>query len=104
IWVHPYDDEQYLSTLSSDERERIEHESPRRGKPPSKADILAEHTDEEDDHHAGSSSPSSYGQDLPARPEGKKTFGRKLKDKMTGMSHEEREVERKRRAEEERKT
>lgn len=71
---------------------------------PSKADITAEHTDEEDldDHHqAGGVAPG----ELPPRPDGKgkgkATFGRKLKDKLTGMTHEEREQERKRRAAEE---
>nr|POE93257.1 exosome complex exonuclease rrp6 [Quercus suber] len=55
-WHHPYDDEEYLSTLSSEERERIEHESLGRGHPVSKADIIAHHTDDEDEdehaHHA----------------------------------------------------
>ncbi|KAK3644606.1 hypothetical protein LTR56_009544 [Elasticomyces elasticus] len=108
IWVHPYDDDSYLKTLSSSERERVEQESLGRGHPPSKADILAGHTDDEDDEHdhhipGSSTSHAAQGAQLPPRPaEGKKSFGRKLKDKMTGMTHEEREVERKRRAEEER--
>ncbi|KAK0290702.1 hypothetical protein LTR35_000134 [Friedmanniomyces endolithicus] len=107
IWVHPYDDDQYLSTLSSSERERVEQESFGRGHSPSKADILAGHTDDEDDdHHASGASSSSgahYAAELPPRPadNGKKSFGRKLKDKMTGMTHEEREVERQKRAAEE---
>ena len=100
IWTHPYDDEDYLRTLSSEERERIEQESlkhPKHG--PTRADIVADHTDEED-HHDG---------ELPPRPDGDgkgkgndtRTFGRKFKDKFTGMTHEEREQERKQRAEEE---
>lgn len=104
IWIHPYDDEQYLSTLPSHERERIEQESMGRGHPPSKADIMAEHTDEEDDsHHTHSGTSSSA--ELPPRPDakGKKAggFGRKLKDKVTGTTHEQREQERQRRAQEE---
>ena len=105
IWVHPYDDEEYLSSLSSDERERIEQESMNRGHPPSKADIMAAHTDDEDDHP--SSSTSAPGE-LPPRPDGKgkgrdnRSFGRKFKDKVTGSTHEEREQERRRRAEQER--
>lgn len=105
-WVHPYDDEQYLSTLSSKERERVEQESMGRGHPPSKTDILSADTDDEDDQHQGASSSSHQNnQELPPRPDGKGkgklSFGRKLKDKMTGMSHEDREKERQRRAEEE---
>ncbi|KAK5114264.1 hypothetical protein LTR62_002515 [Meristemomyces frigidus] len=108
-WTHPYDDEQYLSTLSTDQRETIEQESLGRGRPPSKADIIADHTDnsddEDDNHHSGhASSTSATNAELPPRPndKGKKTsFGRKLKDKVTGMTHEEREQERQRRAAEE---
>lgn len=98
IWVHPYDDDEYLGTLSSEQRERIEEESMRHGQP-SHADIMAEHTDEE-------ASGASDGE-LPPRPDGKgkgkdgRTFGRKVKDKLTGSTHEQRETERKRRAEEE---
>lgn len=108
IWTHPYDDEQYLRTLSSEERERVEQESLGRGHPPSKADIMAEHTDEEDDHghHAGGASSSgSHTAELPPRPDadkGKKPgFGRKMKDKLTGSTHEERVKEREQRAAEE---
>ncbi|KAK0299689.1 hypothetical protein LTR01_006789 [Friedmanniomyces endolithicus] len=87
IWVHPYDDDQYLSTLSSSERERIQQESFGRGHTPS----------------ASSSSSGHYAAELPPRPAdgGKKSFGRKLKDKVTGTTHEEREVERQKRAAEE---
>ncbi|KAK4556452.1 hypothetical protein LTR86_006596 [Recurvomyces mirabilis] len=98
-WVHPYDDQQYLGTLSSEDRERIEQESLGRGRPPNEEDI-------DDNHHAAASSSSAHGKqaELPPRPDdkGKKVgFGRKLKDKMTGMSHEERAAERQRRAAEE---
>ncbi|WPH04345.1 Hypothetical protein R9X50_00723500 [Acrodontium crateriforme] len=99
IWVHPYDDEQYLSTLSSEERERIEQESLGRGYPPSKADVIAAHSDEDDDRPARKAS----GAELPPRPQKEKlSFGRKMKDKITGTTHEQRERERKQRAEEER--
>ncbi|KAK5132836.1 hypothetical protein LTR08_008551 [Meristemomyces frigidus] len=106
IWTHPYDDEQYLNTLSGADRERAEQESLGRGHPPSKADIMAEHTDDEDDHHSsGAASSSHHNAELPPRPDqdkGKKpSFGRKMKDKMTGSTHEERLQERKKRAEEE---
>lgn len=103
IWVHPHDDEDYLRSLPSEERERIEQESMGRGHPGSKEDIIAAHSDDDDDH-AG---PSSAHGELPPRPDGKgkgkeKSFGRKFKDKLTGTTHAEREEHRKRRAEQER--
>lgn len=89
IWTHPYDDEQYLSSLSPADRQRIEQEPTMFHRQPSQADIMAEHTDEDDDrdHHDA----------LPARPE-KLSLGRKLKNKMTGTTHEQREKERQKRA------
>ncbi|KAK5173205.1 uncharacterized protein LTR77_003327 [Saxophila tyrrhenica] len=97
-WVHPYDDEEYLSTLPGPERERVEQESLHRGHPPSKEDVIASHTDDEEDHHG----------ELPPRGEGKgkekeSKFGRKLKDKLTGTTHEQREQSRQQRAEYEQK-
>lgn len=101
IWHHPYDDETFLSTLSMEERERIS------GLAPNKADINAESTDDEQDHYAQPSNPAvsptasapevHYGQ-------GKKaTFGRRMKDKLTGTTHEERVVQRQQRGEQERR-
>lgn len=97
-WCHPYDDDEYLRSLSTEQRERIEQESLGRGHPMSKEDIMAEHTEEsegEDNHHP---------QELPPRPadKGKKPLGRRVKDKLTGTTHEQREAERKKRAERER--
>ena len=110
IWVHPYDDDEYLSTLTSEQRERIEEESLGRGHPPSKEDIMASHTDDEEDYHTPTSPSGHSGGELPPRPtagKGKgrddRSFGRKFKDKVTGMTHEERENQRRIRAEEERK-
>lgn len=112
IWHHPYDDDEYLATLPTEERERIEQESMSdmlgNGNHGSKEHMIHSHSDDEDDHQhaaAGSSAAGSSAQ-LPPRPEGKgkqpeRSFGRKLKDKVTGMTHEQREQERKRRAEEE---
>lgn len=114
IWTHPYDDEEYLSTLSSEERERIEDESLHRGnsdmkKPPTKEDIIAAHSDAEDDETPTSATSTRPPSELPPRPGDKgkgkdtRTFGRKFKDKVTGTTHEEREVQRRKRAEEERR-
>lgn len=100
IWVHPYDDDEYLGSLSSEERERIEEESMRHppDSQPSKADIMHDHTDEDD-----------VPNELPPRPQapetqgkGKKSLGRRVKDKLTGSTHEEREQERARREQKER--
>jgi hypothetical protein len=96
IWHHPYDDEQYLSSVSPEERTRIQSLH----KAPTKADIEAESS--EDDHHKPSTFP-----ELPPRPTKesgeKRKFGRKLKDKITNSTHEEREAKRKEREEEERR-
>lgn len=102
IWIHPYDDEKYLSTLTTEERERVEHESLNRGHPPSKHDIIAAHSD--DEAHSPPHSPSGgIPDELPPRSDGKgRSFGRKFKDKVTGSTHEEREKERAQRAERER--
>ena len=109
IWVHPYDDDQYLSTLSSEERERIQEESNHagRGHPPSKEDIMASHTDEEDEF-GSPTSPGLGPNELPPRPDkgkGKDSrgFGRKFKDKVTGTTHEQRQEQKRQRAEAERK-
>lgn len=106
IWHHPYDDEEYLQTLPSAERERIQslHE-----KMPSVPDIMADDTDDEDGHtHAahGNGSATTGKNELPPReekPTGFGKFGRKMKDKMTQSTHQEREAERQKRAEAERK-
>ncbi|KAF2805380.1 uncharacterized protein BDZ99DRAFT_490892 [Mytilinidion resinicola] len=105
IWTHPYDDEEYLRSLPSAERERIEAESEGRHRA-SVPDLMAEHTDEEGGHSPRTS--SSTHAELPPRPtDDKKTgkdrsLGRKLKDKLTSSTHEEREQARARRAEQER--
>ena len=122
IWTHPYDDDEYLSTLKGEERERIEQLSigPKNGAQPSNDELLASHTDEsdDDDHHPGrrpsqkpSASSSAIPTDLPPRNAGDsssvgkakdgRSFGRKFKDKVTGTTHDEREAARARRAKEE---
>ena len=108
IWHHPYDDEQYLSTLTSEDRERVEglHGLLR---VPTRADIAAESSeDDHDEHHDASATsagkkPQQHSEQLPPRPVGqeKRTFGRRLKDKVTNSTHEQREAERRKRAEEE---
>jgi len=112
IWHHPYDDDDYLATLTSEERERLESEGEPFRKQSSKDEYLAAHSEDDEAHHstAGSSAAaaaagSSSSAELPPRPQGKgkapeeRSFGRKLKDKMTGMTHDERVQERQKRAE-----
>ena len=104
IWRHPYDDEQYMSSISPAERRRVEEMH----KVPSEADIEAESSG--DDEHAGTSNSHHYSTDLPPRkqkggePEIGAThrLGRKMKDKLTHSTHEEREINRRKREEAER--
>lgn len=85
IWHHPYDDDTYLDSLPPSERDQIRatHSGPPRR--PSAADIAAEDTDG-DSSDAGDSTSS------------KRSLGRKLKDRLTGTTHEQRAAERARRA------
>lgn len=86
IWHHPYDDDIYLNSLPPTERERVRTTHSSFHRRPSAADIAAEHTDDESDSE---------------HPNGKKekrSLGRKLKDHLTGTTHEERAAERERRA------
>jgi len=104
IWHHPYDDDQYLSTLSSEERERIQEET---------AKLASHHHldgDSTDDERPSASKRMNSSTTAPeinmggSANEGKglKGFGRRFKDKVTGSTHEEREARRAQREEEER--
>ncbi|CAI6335189.1 unnamed protein product [Periconia digitata] len=111
IWTHPYDDEEYLSSLSPEERK--EHSSLHRTM--SIDDIAAESSDDDDDHRGGPSQtsqqrragPGSTPGALPDRgepaPKGLHKFTRRMKDKITSTTHEERQVQRAQREEEERR-
>lgn len=92
IWVHPYDDEQYLSTLSPEERKKHS----RLHQTMTVDDIVAEDSDAEDELPPRPKVTSAQDQ-----PTGLHKFSRKLKDKLTGQTHEEREQFRARRAEQE---
>jgi len=100
IWTHPYDDTAYLSTLPVEERNRVLglHSVP------SHADIEAESTDEDDDneHDHGHHTDRATDPDRSGANKEKK-LGRRLKDKLTGSTHEEREAKRRKRAAEERR-
>ncbi|KAK3296630.1 uncharacterized protein B0H64DRAFT_456014 [Chaetomium fimeti] len=70
IWHHPYDDDTYLDSL-----------------PPASASNAADIAAEETDGDSDASSTST-----------KRSLGRKLKDRITGTTHEQRAAERSRRA------
>ncbi|KAF1916308.1 hypothetical protein BDU57DRAFT_516330 [Ampelomyces quisqualis] len=99
IWVHPYDDEQFLSTLNPEERQR----HTRMHRTMTLEDLAAEDSDHEElpprPTTKGTSSSAAAGS---TSESGLSKFSRKLKDKITGQTHEEREQHRMRRAEQER--
>ncbi|KAK0755057.1 hypothetical protein B0T18DRAFT_435263 [Schizothecium vesticola] len=83
IWVHPHDDDEYLASLPAEERARL------RLRPSTPEAAMHDTTDEEHEHE-------------PAAQQPKKKLGRKLKDKITGTTHEQRARERAEREERER--
>lgn len=110
IWQHPYDDDDYLKTLSSEEREHIQEQERER--------LIRIHGDTTDDegHSPSKSKPkpsiasapsysgSSTAPEISGAGDKKKEkagFGRRLKDKVTGSTHEERQAERAQREREE---
>lgn len=112
IWRHPYDDDIYLSTLSSEERERLEASTMKA----SRADMSAESSADEanidppSNPSKAESKQSSSHPELPERPHPSSqqngggalgNFGRRVKDRLTASTHEERKRERARRLQEE---
>jgi hypothetical protein len=95
IWVHPYDDDEFLSTLSPEERKKYT----RMKRTVTLEDMAAEDSDDEGTHHNDS---ASRGKSTEPQLTGIHKFSRKLKDKVTGTTHTEREKQRVRRAEQER--
>ncbi|QSZ36694.1 hypothetical protein DSL72_006575 [Monilinia vaccinii-corymbosi] len=91
IWHHPYDDDQYMSTLTPIERRQIAgiHRIP------SDADIEAESTDE--DSPAPARNPHRSPETPEQQPSGIHKLGRKMKDKLTSSTHPEREARRRQR-------
>ncbi|KAI0143127.1 hypothetical protein GGR57DRAFT_366714 [Xylariaceae sp. FL1272] len=105
IWHHPLDDETYLSTLDPTERDRVGTQQRRW----SQADIEDESTDEDTDdegkhHHfwqkqkQEQGTASAGGEEQLSAPH---RLGRRVKDAVTGTTHEQREQQRRRRAERE---
>jgi hypothetical protein len=94
-WEHPLDIPEVVKGLSSEERERLQEEEDKMRK---QADHSADHS--EDEHFPAELPPRSA---VSKQPTGqKKSFGEKLKDKVTGTTHDERVKDRAARAEEER--
>jgi len=95
IWTHPYDDDEFLNTLSPEERKQ----HTRMKRTVTLEDMAAEDSDDEGAHQDR----SSQGRSTEPQLTGIHKFSRKLKDKVTGTTHTEREQQRVRRAEQERK-
>lgn len=93
IWTHPYDDEEFLATLSPEERKT----HARMKRTVTLDDLMAEDSDDEG-HHSGRRQVTT----TEPEPTGIHKFSRKLKDKVTGTTHTEREKHRQQRAEQER--
>ncbi|KAF4305773.1 WW/Rsp5/WWP [Botryosphaeria dothidea] len=91
IWHHPHDDEQYLSTLSHDERENVN----RLHRSISLQDIAAESSDDEDEAQHRSINPAQPNKPNHPPPQ-------PIKDRMTHTNHQQRVAARERRAEQER--
>ncbi len=87
IWHHPYDDDTYISSLPPQEGDQLRATQSGRTRRPSAADIAAEDTD--------ASEPESQN---PKKERRRSSLGRKLKDHLTGTTHEERAAARLRRA------
>ncbi|KAI4169000.1 MAG: hypothetical protein LQ346_009005, partial [Caloplaca aetnensis] len=99
IWHHPYDDDEYMDSLDPRERQRIQGSL----RVPSRDDIAAESSDEDRDDRPPSRTgathapaPPSSSQQAPSS--GASKLGRRLKDKLTNTTHEQREEQRRQRA------
>lgn len=102
IWHHPYDDEEYMLSLTPEERSRIRDI----GHEPAHADTDAESSNDEA-YTESSGRPHgaavSSGAGSREEPDGARRLGRRVKDALTNTTHEEREARRRRREEEERR-
>ncbi|ORY89050.1 hypothetical protein BCR35DRAFT_300834 [Leucosporidium creatinivorum] len=100
IWVHPFDDPEYIASLPDTERQQ--YAPPTEAPPPldAKGDVKGrDHLPSQTGSSSAQASASGSGQ----KPEEKRTLGRKMKDKLTGSTHDERVTKRKRQQEEEMK-
>lgn len=103
IWVHPYDDPEYISSLPKDHPLRAQENSGHDAiEARERAQAQAQAGGESSSSRAHTGAFSSSGQHSQQKPE-ERTFGRKLKDKLTGSTHDERVAQRKQQAEDEKK-
>ena len=94
IWHHPYDDDEYINSLSPAERQRIQAEMV----VPGQADIVAESSDDDASHHDPPKGKPANTKTSPSSEQAKPSFGRRWKDKVTGTTHEQRQEQRRQRA------
>lgn len=99
VWVHPYDDPEFLATLSPEERKKHS----RLHRSVTLDDIAAEDTDDEDHAHHPKTGQLPPRDNQAGQPTGIHKFGRKMKDKLTSSTHEQREAQRRKREEQERR-
>jgi hypothetical protein len=102
-WVHPYDDDEFLATLSAEER----REHGRMHRTMTLDDVQAESSDDEAGGHAKLPPRPTKGNDGGSSGDGQlkgiHKITRRMKDKLTSTTHEEREQHRVKRAEQERR-
>jgi len=92
IWHHPYDDDEYLKSISPHERDnltRLNHSV-------SLKDIEAEDSSDDESHPTGKDTAATD-----PEPHGLHKYARKLKNRITHSTHEERLASRQKRAKEE---
>ncbi|KAL8293262.1 hypothetical protein RQP46_000956 [Phenoliferia psychrophenolica] len=101
IWVHPYSDRQYVMSLPESSEVR-QHYANLLEAAQVDAKNISSSSSQSQSQSTGSASASGSGSraQQPQQPE-KKTFGRKLKDSLTGSTHEERVKQRKAKQEQE---
>ncbi|KAF2195369.1 hypothetical protein K469DRAFT_485848, partial [Zopfia rhizophila CBS 207.26] len=97
IWTHPYDDEQYLSILPPEERKEVIEMH----KTMTLDDLAAESSDDES-HHPHNRPIIATSSTDPA-PKGIHKLTRRMKDKLTASTHQERQCQRQQREEDERR-
>jgi hypothetical protein len=97
IWHHPYDDEQYMLSLSAEERSHIQETN--------RVPNAAVEGESSNDEFNEPEQPSAIarGLDATGQPVGTRKLGRRMKDALTNTTHEQREARRRMREEEERR-
>lgn len=96
IWTHPLDDPEYVSTLPLDQQPQWAAAKTKKDDPYTPTGAAGPHGEHNPHPVQGT---STQRQSHPSQPqhqqgEDKRTFGRKLKDKLTNSSHEDRVRER----------